>query len=542
MLMMAGLTANAAVPELLSIEVGKTQYFVQADFTGATQAPAGVIVGGVLNAGPFSWFAEVQGILPALIAPTVTPIPPATTGGPTVSFLQASVSKTYTIAAIDNMDLAQSETFYTSKSSLDTSRPNGVFHYVVKFASGSTYTKDVTLGADDYPNVPTLTAPAGDWAAGKLTLHAVSGGYQIAWAALTPDAVAPANDAIGIAITDKVSGVLVTELTLPGNTTSYVMPGSLIDPNKDYDIDVTFTHMSQNSTDPDGTILYGLFENVTTFTIHTDPAGATGGVPASHWATVRNGTNATVDIDEQTPGYILAKYSTTGSAAKSYLQFDLTGMTYDPNSPATLRLQKGTSSSSQRIQIWGLNQSYADFSNTVTWNTAQANDTASNGMLTSGPASATLLADLQASGGDEIVLFPPWGQFVLGNKLTLAITTSVAIAGDTNASNGYRVAVAVTTAQPTVTLPTLRFSAPVAAAAQQPQLAVARNSANGNFQISFTATPGTGYSVLTSTDMALPMSSWTLLGVPTESPAGTYVYTDTDAVNHPRRFYVVRKP
>ena len=40
-------------------------------------------------------------------------------------------------------------------------------------------------------------------------------------------------------------------------------------------------------------------------------------------------------------------------------------------------------------------------------------------------------------------------------------------------------------------------------------------------------------------DGELPLSSWTVLGAPTEAPAGQYQFTDSQTTNNPQRFYRV---
>ena len=618
----ATLTVNVIAPELLSIEAVKAIYYVQTN-TAAVIQPAGAT-------GPYSWAAEVQGVLPALITNT------------TVSFTGTNLPNPFVQSAVDDTGLAQDEIFFPTKAALDAAYANGNFHYVTTFASGNTYVNDLPLGTngDAYPNAPTLSAPDGDWSAGKLTLHAVTGGYQIGWVSL-----AAPQDQINLAINDG-SGNPITELDgLPGNITNYVLPGSILDPNTDYQIDLTFTHMNYLNTNANGVILYGLFEANNDFTVHTDPAGVAGGVPVSNYAMVRNGTNALVDIDEQAAGYLMAKYSTNGGAAKSYLQFDLTGTNADTGSPATLRLYRASSSASQRIQLWALNQPFSaptNFNN-VNWNQAPANDTNGNGLLTSGPATATLLVDMQAYSTTnrpvyDIVIPAPWGQFVFSNKLTLAIGTSVAIAGDTNATGGFRTVITNSLEMPTLrfsstaivppsitppvatTLPATGVTASAAAlngtvnpsgaattwyfqygtttnygtytttnslsadtntvgvtspltglaagttyhcqlvagngggnssggdvvlttlAVTPPQLIAPQILGNGSVQFSFTGTPGATFTILGTTDLTLPVGSWTVLGVATENPAGQYNFTDPQATNNSLRFYEVRSP
>ena len=65
---------------------------------------------------------------------------------------------------------------------------------------------------------------------------------------------------------------------------------------------------------------------------------------------------------------------------------------------------------------------------------------------------------------------------------------------------------------------------------------------NGSFQLSFTNTPGASFTVLTATNLALPLSNWTLLGPVTDSPPGQFIFTDPPAADTGPRFYRVRSP
>lgn len=65
---------------------------------------------------------------------------------------------------------------------------------------------------------------------------------------------------------------------------------------------------------------------------------------------------------------------------------------------------------------------------------------------------------------------------------------------------------------------------------------------NGNFQLSFTNVPGLGFQVLASTNIALSVTNWTVLGAPNESPAGQYQFTDSAAPANQKRFYRVSLP
>jgi hypothetical protein len=64
---------------------------------------------------------------------------------------------------------------------------------------------------------------------------------------------------------------------------------------------------------------------------------------------------------------------------------------------------------------------------------------------------------------------------------------------------------------------------------------------NGNFQFSFTSSPAVSFTVLSSSDLNLPLSAWTVLGPAAETSLGHYNFTDSTAGSGVR-FYLVRSP
>jgi hypothetical protein len=158
-------------------------------------------------------------------------------------------------------------------------------------------------------------------------------------------------------------------------------------------------------------------------------------------ATIRDGANANVDLDEVTLGYVMVKYG-TGSAAKGYFLFNLAGMNPNTNVAATFRINQFSNSDKMHVQLWGLNQAYPNFDSHLTWNTAQANDTNSNSMLTNGLYTATSIMDAAVPKGAAFDFALPggangWGKFLISNQLVLALATVNDTAN--NSSSGLRI-------------------------------------------------------------------------------------------------------
>lgn len=71
-----------------------------------------------------------------------------------------------------------------------------------------------------------------------------------------------------------------------------------------------------------------------------------------------------------------------------------------------------------------------------------------------------------------------------------------------------------------------------------PQLGGGTAFSGGSFQISFTNTPGANFSVLATTNVALPLNQWSNLGTATEVSPGQYQFSDPNATNT-AQFYIL---
>jgi hypothetical protein len=65
---------------------------------------------------------------------------------------------------------------------------------------------------------------------------------------------------------------------------------------------------------------------------------------------------------------------------------------------------------------------------------------------------------------------------------------------------------------------------------------------NGAVQFTFTNNPTATFTVISTTNLALPLSEWTAVGPATNNPPGQFQFTTPPLTNAPQRFYSVRSP
>jgi DNA-binding beta-propeller fold protein YncE len=81
-----------------------------------------------------------------------------------------------------------------------------------------------------------------------------------------------------------------------------------------------------------------------------------------------------------------------------------------------------------------------------------------------------------------------------------------------------------------------------AASVTPPTLIVSQVLGNGVFQFAFSNNQDASFTVLSSTNVSLPLTNWTVVGAATNTAPGLFQFTTPPVTNDPQRFYRVRSP
>ena len=263
--------------------------------------------------------------------------------------------------------------------------------------------------------------------------------------------------------------------------------------------------------------------------------------PISYWtnvlvtteAFIRGGTNSNTDQDEVGTGYIMVKYDTTPftAARKAYFQFDLTGLNVNTATQAVFTINF-LNNYQQNVQLWSLNQPYTNFSSVLTWNNAQANDTNSDNLLTSGAFTATAvgsLTNLPSSGTTpQSFVLLPLASFIQSNRVTLALSS----AADLN-SSGLRILRTNATLQVFISNAVTPTNLP-------PQITGITASPNGSIVLNFSGAAGSQIRLLATTNLA--PANWVGISTNFFNTSGAWSFTNYDQTNFPQRFYRAVSP
>jgi hypothetical protein len=75
-----------------------------------------------------------------------------------------------------------------------------------------------------------------------------------------------------------------------------------------------------------------------------------------------------------------------------------------------------------------------------------------------------------------------------------------------------------------------------------PSLTSAQMLGNGVLQFAFTGIPGASFTILSTTNVFLPLANWMVAGAASEISSGLFQFTSPPTTNDPTRFYTVRSP
>jgi len=253
-------------------------------------------------------------------------------------------------------------------------------------------------------------------------------------------------------------------------------------------------------------------------------------LPVNMEAFVRGGTDAAINQDEIASGSLRVKFNASpfDLARKAYFQFDLSDLSLNLNTSATFTV---TTSESRpyRAQLWGLNQAYLDFSADITWNSAQANNTASNDLLVSGVATATpvgasFIFPSQSPRPYDFTI-PNFASFIASDRVTLALT---GVDDPANDAGGLRLTLNSAQLQVQILPP-----APVNTNALR--ITGIEMNPDRSVTMSFSGNAGLFHRVQAATN--LPATFWRDVSTNLAGTNGLWRFTDPSPTNLPTRFF-----
>ncbi len=272
--------------------------------------------------------------------------------------------------------------------------------------------------------------------------------------------------------------------------------------------------------------------NSAAVTVSVLPAGAYSAwtnLTVTTEAFIRGGASANTDPDEVGTNYLMVKYNASpfDTARKAYFQFDLGALSVNANTSAVFTVNF-TVANQQHVQLWALNQAYTGFTPAVTWNTAQANDTASNDLLANTAFNATPIGAsvLIPTSGTTPYSFtiPSLSGLVQSNRVTLALS---GVSDAANNTGGMRLQ------RTNATLQVLGLFVPPVSNA--PAITSVEFNINGNLTLNFHGMTNRLHWIQARTNLLF--GSWVSISTNTSDANGNWSYIDVGLSNRLQRFY-----
>jgi len=157
----------------------------------------------------------------------------------------------------------------------------------------------------------------------------------------------------------------------------------------------------------------------------------------------------------------------------------------------------------------------------------------------------TAKAETATAGSDALPVVLPATANLTGPFASASDSDWLTITGSTNGVVSFAFTANLFATSRTANISLLGQTIPVtqsAAPVTPPNLTGLTILGNGAFQFGFTNNQEASFTVLTTTNLTLPLTNWTVLGTLTNNGSGQYQFTDLTATNGGQRFYRVSSP
>jgi hypothetical protein len=150
-----------------------------------------------------------------------------------------------------------------------------------------------------------------------------------------------------------------------------------------------------------------------------------------------------------------------------------------------------------------------------------------------------------AAGGDTLPTVLPASENLLPPFAPTSDQSWLAIAGITNGVVDFSFT-ADTGAARTANLTLLGQAIPIAQVQEtngvSPRITQVQMLGDGVLQLAFSNTLGGSFTVLSTTNLALPVTQWTVVGTATNTAPGQFQFTSQPTPNSPQRYYILHSP
>jgi hypothetical protein len=148
-----------------------------------------------------------------------------------------------------------------------------------------------------------------------------------------------------------------------------------------------------------------------------------------------------------------------------------------------------------------------------------------------------------AAGNDALPVVLPATENLLAPFAPTSDQSWLAITGVTNGVVSFSFTANTSGSNRTANITLLGQTIPVTQSdVTPPFLTGVQMLGGGVCQFSFSSTSGASFSVLSTTNLSLPLSNWTVVGAAANTAPGQFQFTSQPTTNDAKRFYTVRSP